>query len=1393
MGCYIEISYNLDGEKIIGGIIPINLNSYEELNYNSLSDAICSLDTNQLNELINNLTPLNLLSTKVKYYNGDELIGNNTLQNIQTSINSNKNLDENLVDDFNILLYKLNDLGINLNNIQLLLLNGEDLTLTINDNVENIRGVLLNNNFIILNTNGNFTNDTLKDLYHECLHLYFTKINKSDNNFSRINELAYNIYNTAKINKDSNPYIKEFITKVTNANGNYDLNEFIAYIVSEPIYRKVLNLEGSKEYEEFINRLFFININPFILGKNSQEIENVQIISEYPKPKIGDNFYDLDTKERRVITEKDLKEKLMYDKDNNEWFIPPFVGKYDSEYIELEIPKTENIPYSKISEIIWKNYISSINTNNKFDKDKYNLNYSESVEITSEIQLYNLNPGDLLLIPNFHKSDKEIIYGNFDDKYFSYTKYFPIQSVWKNRNGETFITLVNEYGNKGIGHFTISYTDLVRLMSERRKVLSFKKSYGILKNNSVSEDIIKQVKDNYENNINSNDINNQPLIKTINFNRKGEEFKYYKIGKGGFKLDTANGNNELIVQDLKQNDIVKLRTWKKEDENSEWDSFTYYAPVIRTYGTIVEVALKNKSGKYFSKRIPFKNIESVIFTKSNHPDLTGLHRTFTENYDKYYEDTKNKSLYQTVWFNLNILKEEDRRYDNLRGDFNSNLNRQTVIDFRREKVKGLNIGDSISVEWNMKKRDGTPVISKHIVIGISNDKIYFLNKNKTQEGEIPTTYVSYVDLKTVNPYSYKEYGKTINIPSLAAIHYNNKYDIDLINDLKNKRKSINESFDKYKKHLIDAGSIVTLNKLYTFINIDKTNANIEASKLQRGDFITFDENGYIFTGIVSKYDPINGTILVPGSYNSGKYEGFTYRKIITPEQLIQIGFNKVPNYSLGIIGRSESEYNKKRLSRLYDLNHNTYDYILDEILKKKNSLNKNNEWVREFESVYVIPKGVTTREFKESYINSKRKVLPSGKILLLTSKIKELINSGDLIDLTSEYIKANNIQSDKIYGLINIKTGTQIPNSTGYNQDFQIYKRSSDQLKKLLQVEDIIKIKYNYDNKYSRYLRIISVTDSGINVESEIVGLDGNVYTFTEYINFDEIGKRYTITELYYPSNKYRQKVFKDTPVTESSEVSDNKYITDNYDKYDRKILLQKVIDNINKNFGNIINVIDTDMILEYVENNKLNKELGDSFIRSGAFIYNGNIYVNIDKANISSPIHELLHIIMGVMRSTSPDLYRLLIDKASSLPGFNEKFREILTNRTLSDAKEEAFVDAIANSLSGVFTSDNFDFNSLVTSDFFKSYFNILNIGLSLEMNENISPKTLEILSKEISNMSIEQIVKEFNSILLNFDYIKLKNNSALNQAFINRNVTNIKTSLLNSDNVNSKLIENC
>ena len=80
------------------------------------------------------------------------------------------------------------------------------------------------------------------------------------------------------------------------------------------------------------------------------------------------------------------------------------------------------------------------------------------------------------------------------------------------------------------------------------------------------------------------------------------------------------------------------------------------------------------------------------------------------------------------------LKEDSESPRQLNGDFVGAADTRSVVDFRRSKVKQLKIGDSVAVQWFGTTNSGRPIISKHMVIGIDGDHIYFLNKNRAEEG-----------------------------------------------------------------------------------------------------------------------------------------------------------------------------------------------------------------------------------------------------------------------------------------------------------------------------------------------------------------------------------------------------------------------------------------------------------------------------------------------------------------------------------------------------------------------------------------------------------------------------------------------------------------------------------
>lgn len=84
------------------------------------------------------------------------------------------------------------------------------------------------------------------------------------------------------------------------------------------------------------------------------------------------------------------------------------------------------------------------------------------------------------------------------------------------------------------------------------------------------------------------------------------------------------------------------------------------------------------------------------------------------------------------------------------------------------------------------------------------------------------------------------------------------------------------------------------------------------------------------------------------------------------------------------------------------------------------------------------------------------------------------------------------------------------------------------------------------------------------------------------------------------------------------------------------------------------------------------------------AFILDGNIIVNSDVASVDAPVHELMHVLMGSIKFTNPDLYYNLVQTARQLPNYARRAK-LYPHRGQSDMDEEVFVEEYAKYLSGV------------------------------------------------------------------------------------------------------------
>lgn len=103
-------------------------------------------------------------------------------------------------------------------------------------------------------------------------------------------------------------------------------------------------------------------------------------------------------------------------------------------------------------------------------------------------------------------------------------------------------------------------------------------------------------------------------------------------------------------------------------------------------------------------------------------------------------------------------------------------------------------------------------------------------------------------------------------------------------------------------------------------------------------------------------------------------------------------------------------------------------------------------------------------------------------------------------------------------------------------------------------------------------------------------------------------------------------------------------------------------------------------------------KELGKSGIlnaipeasTAAAFVYQGEIYVNQDNADVDAKTHELMHVMLGGLKFKNPELYMQLTGTVENLENYGDLTLRF-PNRARQDVNEELFVSEYAKMLKGL------------------------------------------------------------------------------------------------------------
>ena len=113
------------------------------------------------------------------------------------------------------------------------------------------------------------------------------------------------------------------------------------------------------------------------------------------------------------------------------------------------------------------------------------------------------------------------------------------------------------------------------------------------------------------------------------------------------------------------------------------------------------------------------------------------------------------------------------------------------------------------------------------------------------------------------------------------------------------------------------------------------------------------------------------------------------------------------------------------------------------------------------------------------------------------------------------------------------------------------------------------------------------------------------------------------------------------------------------------------------------------------------NPEISNVFLSKKGFVLNNVLYLNVDNASLETPIHEMAHLWINIIKMKNPNLYSLLLDTFSNHPIANE----VMTNHPglSGDAlQEEIFAEAIGNKIykdSGLSNVQDGDVNAYINN----------------------------------------------------------------------------------------------
>lgn len=289
---------------------------------------------------------------------------------------------------------------------------------------------------------------------------------------------------------------------------------------------------------------------------------------------------------------------------------------------------------------------------------------------------------------------------------------------------------------------------------------------------------------------------------------------------------------------------------------------------------------------------------------------------------------------------------------------------------------------------------------------------------------------------------------------------------------------------------------------------------------------------------------------------------------------------------------------------------------------------------------------------------------------------------------------------------------------------------SESYLNKTLDIKELSNLKSVKTDRLLEYTKTNSVEEANIKLNNIYKDLEVRV---TPFQSFSSIEVRH-----------------RPTPYTSIKEPLDIETFIQ-----DGTTILTKQLDKIQKLYGINIIPVSIDEISELgIPNSSLVK----------GFIKDGNIYINTDNATLDTKVHELMHIFLGGVRYSNPELYFSMVNQVEQLPRYDE-FSAQFPNRTRGDVNEEIFVQEFAKYLThspSIF--DNFEDINMLMYEIYRN--------LDTLIDGNYSVKSL---SNSPFGYTLEELYTQLQS-----EVVVNKQKASLDEGTIHRTLANVKEDLM-------------